>query len=70
LPVRDQPTNWSVCAFDATIKRSYPQAPTTNCTKVNVPMDWAHPDAHPDVQVTDAKLRTWFADQTCHAHTR
>lgn len=47
----DQPINWSVCAFDATIKRGYPQAPTTNCAKVNVPMDWAHPDAHPDVQV-------------------
>jgi pimeloyl-ACP methyl ester carboxylesterase len=47
----DQPITWSVCSFDATIKRSYPQAPTTNCAKVNVPMDWAHPDAHPDVQV-------------------
>lgn len=47
----DQPITWSVCAFDATIKRNYPQAPTTNCAKVTVPMDWAHPDAHPDVQV-------------------
>ncbi|MDX6260356.1 MAG: hypothetical protein QOH84_2044 [Kribbellaceae bacterium] len=47
----DQPINWAVCSFDATIKRGYPQAPTTNCAKVNVPMDWAHPDAHPDIQV-------------------
>ncbi|WP_020393034.1 alpha/beta fold hydrolase [Kribbella catacumbae] len=47
----DQPITWSVCSFDATVKRNYPQAPTTNCAKVNVPMDWANPDAHPDVQV-------------------
>ena len=47
----DQPIAWSVCSFDAAIKRLYPQAPTTNCAKVSVPMDWAHPDAHPDVQV-------------------
>jgi len=47
----DQPITWSVCSFDAAVKRLYPQAPTTNCAKVNVPMDWAHPDAHPDVQV-------------------
>jgi pimeloyl-ACP methyl ester carboxylesterase len=47
----DQPIQWSVCSFDASVKRLYPQAPTTNCAKVTVPMDWAHPDAHPDVQV-------------------
>ncbi|MEI8412465.1 MULTISPECIES: alpha/beta hydrolase [unclassified Kribbella] len=47
----DQPITWSVCAFDAAVKRLYPQAPTTNCAKVKVPMDWAHPDAHPDVEV-------------------
>ncbi|WP_405060992.1 alpha/beta hydrolase [Kribbella sp. NBC_01505] len=50
----DQPITWSVCSFDAAVKRLYPQAPTTNCAKVNVPMDWAHPDAHPDVQVAIA----------------
>ena len=33
------------------VKQRYAQAPTTNCAKVNVPMDWANPDAHPDVQV-------------------
>ncbi|RZT19561.1 TAP-like protein [Kribbella sp. VKM Ac-2569] len=47
----DQPVNWSVCSFDAAVKRLYPQAPTTNCATVTVPMDWAHPDAHPDVKV-------------------
>lgn len=47
----DQPITWSVCSFDAAVKRLYPQAPTTNCAKVKVPMDWANPDAHPDVQV-------------------
>ncbi|NEA33768.1 alpha/beta hydrolase [Streptomyces sp. SID13031] len=50
----DQPITWSVCSFDAAVKRLYPQAPTTNCAKVNVPMDWANPDAHPDIQVAIA----------------
>ena len=50
----DQPINWSVCSFDASVKRLYPQAPTTNCAKVTVPMDWAHPDAHPDIQIAIA----------------
>ncbi|WP_432939755.1 alpha/beta fold hydrolase [Kribbella sp. CA-253562] len=47
----DQPIQWSVCSFDAQIKRLYPQAPTTDCAKVKVPMDWANPDAHPDIEV-------------------
>jgi pimeloyl-ACP methyl ester carboxylesterase len=47
----DQPIQWSVCSFDAAVKRLYPQAPTTNCAKVSVPMDWANPDAHPDIKV-------------------
>lgn len=50
----DQQINWSVCSFDAQVKALYPQAPTTNCAKVTVPMDWAHPDAHPDIQVAIA----------------
>ncbi|MFB6725312.1 alpha/beta fold hydrolase [Kribbella sp. NPDC056345] len=49
-----QPIAWSVCSFDAAVKSAYPQAPTTNCAKVKVPMDWAHPDAHPDVEVAIA----------------
>lgn len=47
----DQPVQWSTCAFDARIKELYPQAPTTNCATVSVPMDWANPDAHPDIKV-------------------
>src|SRR5690242_2184971 len=43
----DQPITWSACDFDAAIKAGYPQAPTTNCALVNVPMDWNHPNAHP-----------------------
>ncbi|MFG1628585.1 alpha/beta fold hydrolase [Kribbella sp. NPDC049227] len=50
----DQQIQWSVCSFDAAVKALYPQAPTTNCAKVTVPMDWAHPDAHPDIQVAIA----------------
>ncbi|MBB6571033.1 alpha/beta hydrolase [Kribbella sandramycini] len=50
----DQQISWAPCAFDAAIKASYPQAPTTNCAKVKVPMDWANPNAHPDVEVAIA----------------
>src|SRR5690242_6381143 len=50
----DQQINWSVCDFDAAVKRAYPQAPTTNCALVSVPMDWNHPNAHPDVQIAIA----------------
>lgn len=47
----DQPITWSTCAFDATIKAAYPAAPTTSCAVVKVPMDWANPDAHPDIKL-------------------
>lgn len=50
----DQPIQWSVCPFDATVKQLYPQAPTTNCATVKVPMDWNHPDAHPDISLAIA----------------
>ncbi len=53
----DQPITWSVCSFDAQIKALYPQAPTTNCAKVKVPMDWANPTAHPDVEIAIAYSR-------------
>lgn len=53
----DQPITWSVCSFDAAVKQLYPAAPTTNCAKVKVPMDWAHPNAHPDVEVAIAYSR-------------
>jgi len=53
----DQPVQWSVCSFDASVKSQYPAAPTTNCATVMVPMDWANPDAHPDIRVAIAYSR-------------
>src|SRR5829696_2930424 len=53
----DQPINWSVCSFDATVKQLYPPAPTTNCATVMDPMDWHAPDAHPDVRLRIAYSR-------------
>ncbi|RSM89653.1 alpha/beta hydrolase [Kibdelosporangium aridum] len=50
----DQPIQWAPCSFDAKIKESYPQAPTTNCATVKVPMDWHNPGAHPDISVAIA----------------
>lgn len=50
----DQPIQWAPCSFDAAIKQASPQAPTTNCASVKVPMDWNNPDAHPDVKVAIA----------------
>ncbi|ALG07046.1 alpha/beta hydrolase [Kibdelosporangium phytohabitans] len=50
----DQAIQWAPCSFDATIKQAHPQAPTTNCAKVKVPMDWHNPDAHPDITVAIA----------------
>ncbi len=56
LPQRylDQEIAWSTCSFDAAVKSLSPGAPTTQCAKVTVPMDWEDPDAHPDVQVAIA----------------
>ncbi len=53
----DQPVQWSVCSFDASVKNLYPAAPTTNCATVMVPMDWNNPDAHPDIRVAIALSR-------------
>jgi pimeloyl-ACP methyl ester carboxylesterase len=48
---------WTVCPFDAEVKQLYPQAPTTNCARVKAPMDWYHPDSHPDIEVAIAQSR-------------
>ncbi|MCE7006680.1 alpha/beta hydrolase [Kibdelosporangium philippinense] len=50
----DQTLTWAPCDFDAEIKKAHPQAPTTNCATVMVPMDWHNPDAHPDIKVAIA----------------
>lgn len=50
----DQKITWSTCEFDADVKKLHPQAPTTNCATVKVPMDWNNPDAHPDITLAIA----------------
>ncbi|RJK94367.1 alpha/beta fold hydrolase [Vallicoccus soli] len=50
----DQEIAWSTCSFDAAVKQLAPGAPTTRCAKVRAPMDWAAPDAHPDIEVAIA----------------
>lgn len=50
----DQEVTWSTCSFDADVKRSHPQAPTTNCAMVKVPMDWNNPGAHRDITLAIA----------------
>lgn len=47
----DQQVSWKPCDFDAQVKEQYPEAPTTNCATVKVPMDWQHPDDHPDISL-------------------
>lgn len=53
----DQPVSWSVCSFDAQIKASYPQAPTTECAVVKVPMDWHNPDGHRDISLAISRSK-------------
>ena len=50
----DQQITWSPCSFDADMKKLLPQAPTTNCAMVKVPMDWNKPDAHRDITLAIA----------------
>lgn len=50
----DQPVTWQTCVFDSTIRRLAPSAPPTTCATIRVPMDWLHPDAHPDISLAVA----------------
>ncbi len=45
---------WSPCDFDGLLRDFYPSAPHTLCASVTVPMDWRHPDAHPDITLAVA----------------
>ncbi len=45
---------WSPCDFDGLLRDFYPAAPHTNCASVTVPMDWRHPDDHPDITLAVA----------------
>ncbi len=47
----NQTLSWSVCDFDESIHLSVPAAPTTRCASIVAPMDWLHPDAHPDIRL-------------------
>ena len=53
----DQELTWSPCDFDYYLRTLYPGAPATNCASIVVPMDWRHPDAHPDITLSIALSR-------------
>lgn len=59
----DQEITWSTCVFDAQIKQLRPEAPTTNCAIVKVPMDWRNPDAHRDITLAIAHSKATGASQ-------
>ncbi len=50
----NQPVSWEPCYFDEFFRAIEPDAPVTLCTNVVVPMDWRHPDAHPDITLAIA----------------
>ncbi|WP_229119691.1 alpha/beta hydrolase [Enemella evansiae] len=52
-----QQITWAPCSFDAAVKASVPDAPTTNCATITAPMDWNNPTAHPDIKVAIAYSR-------------
>lgn len=52
-----QQVDWADCSFDESVKATAPGAPTTRCASLDVPMDWAHPDAHPDIRLAVAWSR-------------
>jgi pimeloyl-ACP methyl ester carboxylesterase len=59
----DQPVQWSVCSFDAQVKAAYPQAPTTECAVVKVPMDWHNPDGHRDISLAISRSKALGASK-------
>lgn len=59
----EQEITWSTCTFDAHVKQLHPQAPTTNCAKVEVPMDWNNPDTHPDITLAIAHSKATGVSQ-------
>jgi pimeloyl-ACP methyl ester carboxylesterase len=50
----DQQVDWQPCDFDEFLRFFAPEAPVTNCASVAVPMDWRHPEAHPDITLAIA----------------
>jgi pimeloyl-ACP methyl ester carboxylesterase len=59
----DQPVQWSVCSFDAQVKAAYPQAPTSECAVVKVPMDWHNPDGHRDITLAISRSKALGASK-------
>ena len=53
----DQNLDWEPCWFDPIIIGEVPTAPRTLCAKITVPMDWRHPDDHPDITLAIAHSR-------------
>ena len=49
-----QQVRWQPCDFDFLVRSIVPAAPETLCTDVVVPMDWRHPDDHPDISLAIA----------------
>jgi pimeloyl-ACP methyl ester carboxylesterase len=46
-----QQVRWQPCDFDFLVRSIVPFAPVTRCADVVVPMDWRHPDDHPDISL-------------------
>lgn len=49
-----QQVRWEPCDFDYFVRSIEPSAPETRCADLVVPMDWRHPDDHPDITVAVA----------------
>ena len=56
VPARylEQQARWHPCDFDFLVRSIVPSAPQTLCADVVVPMDWRHPDDHPDITLAVA----------------
>ena len=56
VPARylQQQVRWHPCDFDFLVRSIVPSAPQTLCADVVVPMDWRHPDDHPDLTLAIA----------------
>lgn len=50
----NQELRWETCDFDYFLRSVEPSAPETRCADLVVPMDWRHPDDHPDITVAIA----------------
>lgn len=56
MPARylQQVVRWHPCDFDLLVRSIVPSAPRTLCADVVVPMNWRHPDDHPDITLAIA----------------